>query len=301
MQNNLDHVESTESAINAPFKKPGNLFLIVAASFIVPIILIVLIIKLTDLTSPVAAGDKSDLSTDAIAERIAPVAKLAIAEASEESEDGQVLAKTGEEIYNATCAACHSSGVAGAPKFGDEGDWAPYIETGYEEMLKVALEGKGAMPARGGNAKLSDLEVERAMVYMANNSGASYDEPADESANGEDAAASDDSDNDEAADNDSQAAESSDDTASADDSSGVDLAAGEKLYKTSCFACHDAAVAGAPKFGDKDAWAPYIETGMDAMLKVAIDGKGLMPPRGGSTASDDDLRAAIQYMINATE
>ena len=63
-------------------------------------------------------------------------------------------------------------------------------------------------------------------------------------------------------------------------------------------ACHGTGVAGAPKFGDKAAWAPFIATGMDAMLKVAINGKGAMPPRGASTATDDELRAAIQYMVD---
>ena len=57
-------------------------------------------------------------------------------------------------------------------------------------------------------------------------------------------------------------------------------------------------MAGAPKFGDKAAWAPFIATGMDAMLKVAINGKGAMHPRGASTATDDELRAAIQYMVD---
>ena len=62
-------------------------------------------------------------------------------------------------------------------------------------------------------------------------------------------------------------------------------------------ACHAAGVAGAPKFGDKAAWAPFIATGIDEMLKVAIAGKGAMPPRGASTASDAELRAAIEYMV----
>lgn len=292
MQNNLDHVDSTEGASSNAVTKSGNLLLIVAVSFIVPIVLIILIVKLTDLTSP-ASGSKSDLTADAIAERIAPVAQLAIAEASQDS-DAPVQAKTGEEVYNNTCAACHSSGVAGAPKLGDKDDWAPFIESGYDAMLHVALNGQGAMPARGGNTALSDLEVERALVHMANSAGASFDEPADDSAAASDEDAVDSSD------------AASDDTADASadagsDAGDIDLAAGEKLYKTSCFACHDAGVAGAPKFGDKDAWAPYIETGMDAMLEVAINGKGLMPPRGGSTASDEELHAAIQYMINALD
>ena len=76
------------------------------------------------------------------------------------------------------------------------------------------------------------------------------------------------------------------------------LAGGEEVYKAQCGTCHEAGVAGAPKLGDKAAWAPRIAEGMDAMMKIAINGKGAMPPRGASTATDDELRAAIQYMVD---
>ncbi|MDO5626396.1 MAG: c-type cytochrome, partial [Pseudomonadota bacterium] len=78
----------------------------------------------------------------------------------------------------------------------------------------------------------------------------------------------------------------------------ADPAVGKALYDKSCAVCHAAGVAGSPKFGDKAAWAPYIATGMDTMLQVAISGKGAMPPRGATTASDEELRAAIQYMVD---
>ncbi|HEY9279169.1 MAG TPA: c-type cytochrome, partial [Eoetvoesiella sp.] len=77
--------------------------------------------------------------------------------------------------------------------------------------------------------------------------------------------------------------------------------AGEKLYKSVCFACHAAGVAGAPKLGDKAAWDPLIATGIDTMVQVAIHGKGAMPPRGGSQASDDEIKAAVQYMVQAVK
>jgi len=78
--------------------------------------------------------------------------------------------------------------------------------------------------------------------------------------------------------------------------------AGEKLYKTTCFACHGAGVAGAPKFGDKAAWEKYIATGLDTMVATAIKGKGAMPPKGGAAnASEDDIRAAVEYMVNAAK
>ena len=77
--------------------------------------------------------------------------------------------------------------------------------------------------------------------------------------------------------------------------------AGEALYKRVCQACHASGVAGAPKFGDKAAWAPRIKTGIDTMTAIAIKGKGAMPPKGGSTATDADIKSAVEYMANAAK
>lgn len=76
---------------------------------------------------------------------------------------------------------------------------------------------------------------------------------------------------------------------------------GEKLYKTSCVACHSTGVANAPKLGDKTAWAPLVEKGLDSVLEVAIKGKGAMPPRGASSADDATLRAAVEYMMSRVQ
>ena len=77
---------------------------------------------------------------------------------------------------------------------------------------------------------------------------------------------------------------------------------GEALYKKTCSVCHDAGVAGAPKFGDKAAWEPRIAQGMDTLLHTAINGKGAMPPRGTcADCSDDDLKAAIEYMVSHSQ
>ncbi|NOR39860.1 MAG: cytochrome c5 family protein [Gammaproteobacteria bacterium] len=84
--------------------------------------------------------------------------------------------------------------------------------------------------------------------------------------------------------------------------SGSVLADGQKTYQTSCQACHASGAAGAPKLGDKEAWAPRIATGVDAMLAVAIKGKGAMPPKGAcASCSDDDLKAAIEYMVSQSQ
>lgn len=76
---------------------------------------------------------------------------------------------------------------------------------------------------------------------------------------------------------------------------------GKKRYDETCFACHATGAAGAPKFGDKAAWAPRIALGLDTLVKNAISGIRAMPPRGGSNASDAEMRAAVEYMVNAAK
>ena len=84
--------------------------------------------------------------------------------------------------------------------------------------------------------------------------------------------------------------------------SGSVLADGQKTYQATCQACHNSGAAGAPKLGDKEAWAPRIATGVDAMLAIAIKGKGAMPPKGACAAcTDDDLKAAIEYMVSQSQ
>jgi len=84
--------------------------------------------------------------------------------------------------------------------------------------------------------------------------------------------------------------------------SGSVFADGQKTYETTCKVCHAAGVANSPKLGDKAAWAPRIATGIDAMLAVAIKGKGGMPPKGTCMAcTDDELKAAIEYMVSQSQ
>ena len=77
--------------------------------------------------------------------------------------------------------------------------------------------------------------------------------------------------------------------------------AGKSVYGKTCAMCHAAGVAGAPKFGDKAAWAPRIQTGMDALYASVINGKGAMPPKGGSAASEADIHASVDYMVAAAK
>jgi cytochrome c5 len=85
--------------------------------------------------------------------------------------------KKGADVYNSTCAACHATGAAGAPKFGDKTAWGKRNEQGLAVLIKSSIKGKKAMPAKGGQSALSDMEVARAMVHMANAGGGKFKEP----------------------------------------------------------------------------------------------------------------------------
>lgn len=85
--------------------------------------------------------------------------------------------RSGKEVYDAVCTACHAGGVLNAPKLGDAKAWKPLIAEGQRMLTRTAIKGIRQMPPRGGDPKLSDLEVARAVVFMANGSGGKFREP----------------------------------------------------------------------------------------------------------------------------
>jgi cytochrome c5 len=115
-----------------------------------------------------------------VAERIKPVGEIAVAAA----QTGQAPAKQavaaatpdrdGQQVYQASCVACHDAGIAGAPKLGDKGQWAKRIAKGPDALYASAVNGvqgsAGVMPAKGGNPALSDAEVRAAVDYMVGRS-----------------------------------------------------------------------------------------------------------------------------------
>ena len=277
----------------SPIKTPKQLIIAVVAAFVVPIAIIVLLVTYVAGNKQTGEGS-SGMTPQAIAERIAPVAKLEIKDAS-----APRVLQTGEAIYKASCVACHGTGVGGAPKFGDAGLWAPRIAQGAQTLFSHAITGfqgkVGAMPAKGGNSDLDDVEVQRAVVYMANASGGKLKEPEVK------AAATPAADAAPAAPVAAVAAAKQAAPAPAAAAGGAD--AGKKLFESACVACHGAGIAGAPKFGDKAAWKARIAQGEATLVTHAIKGfqgkAGMMPPKGGSSASDADIKAAVQYMVAA--
>lgn len=153
------------------FKSAAKLAINVA---IVAAVVIGAIIFLAVMAAPESVRD-GDMSDQAVAARIQKVGTLVLGDAAGSGP------RSGEDVFKARCAACHGAGLLGAPKFADKTAWGPRIASGYAALLNSSLKGKNAMPAQGG-ADYSDVEVGRAVVYMANASGASFAEPELESA-----------------------------------------------------------------------------------------------------------------------
>ncbi len=274
-----------------PIKTPSQLLWTSFFAFVAPIFIIIgLVYTVTSGNKPAMGAADPEL---AVAQRIQRVGTVELRDAN------RPLA-SGEAVYAAQCVACHAAGVAGAPKFGDTAAWAPRIATGYEALLNSVLKGKGAMGAQGGGA-YRDEELGRAVVHLANAAGGQFAVP--EAAAVAAPAAAPAAAAPAAVEAPTAVVAAAPAAAAPAPVAGATVAAGagEALYKQACAVCHVAGVAGAPKFADKAAWAPRLALGLDGLTASVIKGKGAMPPKGGSAASDADIKAAVQYMLDAVK
>jgi len=175
----------------------------------------------------------------------------------------QKAERNGKEVVQSLCISCHGGGERGAPKIGDKKAWSKLEARGLSGLSKSALKGVRDMPPHGGNPNLTDTEIERAITYMVNQSGGHWNEPVSRT---------------------NPATERT----------------GEQIVSARCSNCHLKGVNGAPKIGDKDAWIPRLQPGLDVVVRSAINGHGAMPPRGGmANLSDTEIRSAIVYMFSA--
>lgn len=158
---------SHEEAHTGPIKTPKQLLLASLYAFVAPVFIIIGLVYFV--TSGQKPQPDSDSAERAVATRIQKVGYVEIRDANRPL-------KAGEDVFKAQCSACHATGAAGAPKFQDAAAWAPRIATGYDALLNSALKGKNAMGPQGGG-DFSDLEIGRAVVYMANAGGAKFAEP----------------------------------------------------------------------------------------------------------------------------
>ena len=272
-------------------RTPKQLVAAVTAFFLVIVIGIILLVVFVTNDRLTGAGTDSQ-SAEAVATRVRPLAEEGFALVDVNAP--RVL-QAGNAVYAAVCAACHDSGVAGAPKTGDNASWNQRLAQGYDTLVKHAIEGIRAMPAKGGNPDLDDVEVARAVVFMTNKSGAVFKEPP-APAPAADAATMTASSPAAA-----PAASAATTEVAAPAAPAATADTGKNVYNSACVACHGAGIAGAPKFGDKAVWAPRLAQGSAVLYEHAIKGfqgkAGVMPPKGGSTAPDADVKAAVDFMI----
>ena len=171
--------------------------------------------------------------------------------------------RSGKDVVDSVCHACHGTGAQGAPKIGDRKAWSKRVSQGLSGLTQHALTGIRQMPAHGGNPSLTDLEIGRAITYMVNQSGGRWTEPG----------------------------------------SAKDLArerGGGEVVEAQCAKCHRTGEGGAPRIGDRGAWIPRLGRGLDNAVRSAIRGHGGMPPRGDQAdLTDAEVRSAIVYMFSA--
>jgi cytochrome c5 len=147
-------------------------FLLALVGALVPVLIVAfLLVKLVlgVQASHITEATASKAEQAAVAAELKPVGEVLIGEAPAPVAGGDSAAK-GKSVFDGTCTACHSAGVAGAPKVGDKAAWGPRIGQGKDTLYKHALGGftgkTGTMPAKGGNTSLSDDDVKAAVDYM---------------------------------------------------------------------------------------------------------------------------------------
>lgn len=310
--------EIMSDAHNEPqsfIRTPKQLIIAVAAFFLIIVLGIILLVTFAT-NKPLDGAGSENANAQAVAARVRPVAEEGF---SFKDANAPKVLQSGQAVYNAVCVACHGTGAAGAPKAGDAGAWTARIAQGYDTLVQHAVQGIRAMPAKGGNPDLDDIEVARAVVYMANQSGAKFKEPEAPAAGAQapaQAGAAQPAAGAAAAAPAGAAAPAPATPAATPGTPPVAGAiatpavagnneAGKTLFNSACTACHTAGIAGAPKVGDKAAWAPRIAQGTNTLYEHAIKGfqgkAGVMPPKGGSSAPDADVKAAVDYMVAAAK
>ena len=170
--------------------------------------------------------------------------------------------RSGRQVVDSVCASCHGPGSNGAPRIGDRKAWAPRASQGLTALTAHALTGIRKMPGHGGNMALTDIEIERAITHMVNQSGGHWVEPQG-------------------------------------GATPAVVRSGEQIVQMQCVKCHQDGVNGAPRIGDRAAWTPRLSKGLDALVRSAVHGHGPMPARGGlADLSDVEIHGAVVYMFN---
>ena len=223
--------------------------------------------------------------------------------------------------YDKICAACHGSGLMGAPKFGDTAAWQARLDKhgSLDALVKQGIQGLGSMPPKGG-AGISDDQFHDVVVYLLENAnipqggssaaapaaGDSAAAPAAESKTEPPAVA----DNSAAA----SATENKTEAPAAEAKTEVAAAGGASAprdpnfnpqgeYDKLCATCHAVGLMNAPKLGDAAAWKERLDKagGLDGLVQQGIKGINAMPPKGGSTVNDDQFHDLVVFFLDKSD
>jgi cytochrome c5 len=193
---------------------------------------------------------------------VSAIVMFAALAAASGTADAQRKERSGKEVVDGVCASCHATGKDKAPRIGDAKAWSARASQGLSALTEHAIKGIRKMPAHGGSANVSDIEIERAITTMVNESGGHWIEPVG-------------------------------------GATPAVVRTSEAVVQAQCAKCHRSGEAGAPKIGDRTAWIPRLKKGLDPLVASAIHGHGAMPARGGMPdLSDQEMRGAIIYMFN---
>lgn len=205
---------------------------------------------------------RSQARFDAARESLPAMILFAALAAMSGTADAQRVERQGKDVADAVCSPCHATGKDNAPKIGDAKAWSGRAAQGITALTEHALKGIRNMPAHGGSPGLSDIEIERAIIYMVNQSGGHWVEPLG-------------------------------------GATPAVMRSSQTIVQSQCAKCHEAGQDGAPKIGDRPAWTSRLKKGLDPLVASAIHGHGPMPARGGlPDLSDQEIRGAIVYMFN---
>ncbi len=231
--------------------------------------LLTIIVLVSALNLGMSSPTLATVNNQEIIDRIKPVAELNVVEAETKvpsqtnnlNGDALTTALFGRRIYSKTCKSCHGSGIMDAPTVGNTKSWAPHIAKGLPILVEHAIKGFKNMPPKGGNLSLSDDDIKAAVNYMVDHS----------------------------LPQETKAPAST-------------VTSGSSIFEDVCQACHGTGVMGAPKFGSAKSWAPHIAKGLPVLIEHAINGFKEMPAKGGDDSlSDDDIKAAVRYMVEHSQ
>ncbi|MGH8273506.1 MAG: c-type cytochrome [Gammaproteobacteria bacterium] len=180
----------------------------------------------------------------------------------------------GHKTYQADCAACHDSGIGGAPRVGNAKDWRALEKEPFFVLYENVWHGVSIMPPKGGCNSCSARDITSAVAWMLEQ-GRPGKKASEAEKSGVIAA-----------------------SASKLPQNEVSQAVGKQIYQAHCAACHASGLEGAPRYGNKSQWATRLKLGLDQLHQNALDGIGAMPPKGGCTGcSKDQIISAVNYIV----